>query len=97
MVICISVCLFIYLSVYLGVLSIFTFHHRCKKMSFAFFIIFIKKRVFYYFYKKRVFNVFFIYLTFFIFYWQFFLLNMLNSYIKRLLSDGFNMAALILI
>src|SRR6218665_1944200 len=68
-------------------------HHRCKNVFYVFFI---------YFYKKRV-------LTFFLFLERFsvssgeilystkpakILLNLLNSCIKRLLSDEFNMAAI---
>src|SRR6218665_3709961 len=53
--------------------------------------------VFQYFYKKRDFlNIFFNFWNGFYFLEGKFLiqLNLLNSYIKRLLSDGFNMAAI---
>ena len=66
--------------------------HRCKKLFY----------VFYYFYKKRVFHVFYFCERFLFFSGEIFyptkpakiLLNLLNSCIKRLLSDGFNMAAI---
>src|SRR6218665_2309708 len=69
-------------------------NHRCKN-AFRFFIIFLN--------KKRVFNVFLFLERFFLFSSGEFcytnkpsktLLNLLNSGIKRLSSDGFNMAAI---
>ena len=60
--------------------------HRCKKNVFY---------VFYYFYKNALFNDFFLNLTFWrIFYPAEILLNLLNSCIKRLSSDGFNMTSI---
>jgi len=57
-----------------------------KNHDFSVFIIFIKTRFFNVFYFLNFF--YFLVANFFI------LLNLLNSYIKRLLSDGFNMAAI---
>ena len=56
----------------------------------------VKKRfyVFYLFYKKRVFKGFYFLNVFnFLVTKYFIILNLLNSEIKRLLSDGFNTAA----
>ena len=61
--------------------------HRCKKSFFTFFIIFIK-RVFTFYLLERFF--YFLVAIFCI------LLNLLNSWIKRLFSDGFNTAAIII-
>ena len=67
-------------------------YHRCKKRFLRF----------YYFFKKRVFNVFYFWNVFYFLLEKFFILlnllksilNLLNFSIKRLLSDGFNTAAI---
>jgi len=49
----------------------------------------------YYFYKKRVFNVFYFLNVFYFAVDNFvILLNQLNSYMKRLLNEGFNIGAI---
>src|SRR6218665_2394209 len=69
-----------------------SFYHRCKKRFLRFFIMFI---------KNAYFNVFYFWNVFYFLVAKYFillnllriLLNLLNYCIKRLLSDGFNMAA----
>jgi len=71
------------------------FSKRGRPWSTSHFFIDVKK-VFYYFFIKSRFWTFFIFWTFFYFLESkmFILLDLLNSYIKRLLSDGFNRAAI---